>query len=554
MTEGSIIPHKLSKRERRREVKLEKCIAENYNRQERAIEDLGTAFPSEPLEFNNDTRVRELICSVRNFVPGDEQEQAICRGLVRELTEKSDINLTKLVMETDKDTELRNIRQAIVDKRYDLLPVEFRKKKDWLSTELGVVFMDSKIVIPVTLKEWVLQVIHGDHEGVPKMRLLAERVWWATKDKDIKEKAKNCITCFRSGKSLKTVLPESETNKLQEFSEIGEEIQFDFVGPLYNETGQKRYIVVAIDQFSKWPFAKVTKSCNAKSVIKLLTEISENIGLRKAIKSDNGKAFVAKSLRKLLKEKGIQRKFCTPYVHTPIGRLIQSLQNYIRTFLLEGNDLKFATRRAVKSARFTFHSSINSTPFEKLTGRKQRNLFDNLFNLDYPGKTLINVVKDANGKLITSEAMNPFEIEEFEDNRSWGKSRELTELRKEVNKQSRQKRAPKVRKYFVEKTRNRSGWDSKFQQVPKVVDSESKHTVKSGNRVLHKKDIAFVPEEVANEIFQRAASKQPKTRKEKKSSRAMPLGNSPHKLTQMQTKERTSRRYQTRNGSLDKRC
>ena len=155
-----------------------------------------------------------------------------------------------------------------------------------------------------------------------------------------------------------------------------------------------------------------------------------------------------------MKEKGIQQKFRTPYVHTPIGsveRLIQTMQNYVRAFLLEGNDLKFATRRAVKSARYTFHSSINSTLFEKLTGRKQRNLFDNLLNLDYPGKTLINVTRDANGKLITSEAMDPFEIEELEENRSWGKSRELADVRKEVNKQNRQKKATKVRKFFVEK-------------------------------------------------------------------------------------------------------
>ncbi len=89
-------------------------------------------------------------------------------------------------------------------------------------------------------------------------------------------------------------------------------------------------------------------------------------------------------------------------------------------------------------------------------------------------------------------------------------------MRKEVNKQNHQKKAPKVRKFFVEKTRNRTGWDSKFQQVPEILDAESKHTVKSGNRVLHKKDIAFVPSKVAEKIFQRKAHKSPKPRKEKK--------------------------------------
>ena len=64
------------------------------------------------------------------------------------------------------------------------------------------------------------------------MRLLAERVWWAKTDKDIKEMPKTCITCFRSRKNEKTALPESENNKLPEISEIGEEIKYDLVGKL----------------------------------------------------------------------------------------------------------------------------------------------------------------------------------------------------------------------------------------------------------------------------------------------------------------------------------
>ncbi len=167
-----------------------------------------------------------------------------------------------------------------------------------------------------------------------------------------------------------------KTTNFPNLSEIGEEVQVDFVGPLYNEAGKKRYLVVAIDQFSKWPFAKVTRSCNAKSVIKLLAEILENIGLPKSLESDNGKAFLCKSLKNLMNEKGIQHKLSTPYVHTPIGsveKLIQTLQNYVRTFLVDGNDLKFATRRAVKSARFTFHSSINSSSKKQEAGEKAEN-------------------------------------------------------------------------------------------------------------------------------------------------------------------------------------
>ena len=132
MSRWSIGPHRVSRMERNRETKQQDSHVDNYNRQEKACKELSTAIPSDPLEFNEDTQVREVICAIRNFVPGNEQEQTNCRGLVRKLTEKSDINLTKLELETDKDAELRNVRQAIVDKRYDLLSAEYWKKKDWL--------------------------------------------------------------------------------------------------------------------------------------------------------------------------------------------------------------------------------------------------------------------------------------------------------------------------------------------------------------------------------------------------------------------------------------
>ncbi len=60
----------------------------------------------------------------------------------------------------------------------------------------------------------------------------------------------------------------------------------------------------------------------------------------------------------------------------------------------------------------------------------------------------------------------------------------------------------KVRKFVVEKTRNRKGWNSKFQDKPLLVTSETDHTVTVGKRVLHKKDVAEVPEKLATKLFQ----------------------------------------------------
>ena len=117
------------------------------------------------------------------------------------------------------------------------------------------------------------------------------------------------------------------------------------------------------------------------------------------------------------------------------------------------------------------------------------NVLDKLFDLEHPGRTLTTVVKDLNGKVIGSDTKVPQEIEKVESSRQCGRSRSVQDLRRYVNEKSKvnkpQKR--KVRKFVVEKTCNRKGWESTFQSKPFSVDGEIKHTVRVGNLILQKR-------------------------------------------------------------------
>ena len=133
--------------------------------------------------------------------------------------------------------------------------------------EFGLVFYDSMLVIPDRMQEWVPQIAHGDHEGAEKMREICQRVHWETKSKDIAAKANNCLTCFRSGKNLKTLIPKTEKNSLPVSKTVGEQVQIDFAGPFINEKWKKRFIALAVENFSRWPFATVCKACNSDSAL-----------------------------------------------------------------------------------------------------------------------------------------------------------------------------------------------------------------------------------------------------------------------------------------------
>ncbi len=217
---------------------------------------------------------------------------------------------------------------------------------------------------------------------------------------------------------------------------------------------------------------------------------------------DNAKAFKSKEFEKELSDIGISLNFGAPYIHTSVGTVERHI--YVRPFLMEGNLLKFVVRRAVKTMRFTYHAAIKTIPYQMLTNQRPRNVLDKIFDLEHPGMTLTTVVKNLTGRFIGSETKVPKEIEAFESSRQWGRSRNLQELRRYVNEGSKILRAPKpnVRKFVVEKTRVRKGWDSEYQDKPLLVTNETKHTVTVGNRTLHKKDVADIPDDLVPKLFQ----------------------------------------------------
>ena len=75
----------------------------------------------------------------------------------------------------------------------------------------------------------------GDRGSVEKMREICQRVQWESKEKDIAAKANNCLTCFRSGKNLKTMIPKTEKNPLPSSKTVGKQVQIVFAGPFVNE-------------------------------------------------------------------------------------------------------------------------------------------------------------------------------------------------------------------------------------------------------------------------------------------------------------------------------
>ena len=117
---------------------------------------------------------------------------------------------------------------------------------------------------------------------VKTKRLIREKVWCPGIDVLVEKRVKRCMAC-----QVSTHLPESSMEPLK-MSKLPEgpwqHVDFDFCGPF--PSGD--YLLVAIDEYSRFPEVEITRSTSAYSTIPKLDKIH---GIPEVVKSDNGPPF-----------------------------------------------------------------------------------------------------------------------------------------------------------------------------------------------------------------------------------------------------------------------
>ena len=85
------------------------------------------------------------------------------------------------------------------------------------------------------------------------------------------------------------------------------EVATDFHGPLSNGD----YLMVIVDEFSRFPIVKIIKSTGAEDVIPILKETFNLFGIPKSLKTDNGPPFQGHKLAKFLESEGVKHREIT---------------------------------------------------------------------------------------------------------------------------------------------------------------------------------------------------------------------------------------------------
>uniref|UniRef100_A0AAQ6APB8 Uncharacterized protein n=1 Tax=Amphiprion ocellaris TaxID=80972 RepID=A0AAQ6APB8_AMPOC len=152
------------------------------------------------------------------------------------------------------------------------------------------------------------------------------------------------------------------------------ELVVDFVD-MIRPVGGKRYMLVVVDRFSRWPEACPTKQKDAQSVAKFLCrEVISRWGLPDRISSDNGKEFVDKTVRLILQKLGIKQRLGAVY-HPQSQGICEKMNGVLKNRIVKicqhtGLNWVAALPLALMVCRSSELRDLRMTPHELATGRR----------------------------------------------------------------------------------------------------------------------------------------------------------------------------------------
>ncbi|VFQ92783.1 unnamed protein product [Cuscuta campestris] len=217
------------------------------------------------------------------------------------------------------------------------------------------------------LMEEIHEGVCAAHQGPYSIsrRAIIQGFFWPTMRKDCEEYLRKCPTC----QQFKNMPGRPATN----YTPISSVIPFsrwgiDIVGALPKEVGQARWIVVAIDYFTKWVEAEPLAGITGRQMIDFFgTNILCRFGVPKQIISDNGTQFEEAEFQDFLKTWGIQHtkvSVAYPQANGQVENVNRTIISGIKKKLLsEGSKWVDELPRILWTYRTTPRRATGDTPF-----------------------------------------------------------------------------------------------------------------------------------------------------------------------------------------------
>ena len=251
-------------------------------------------------------------------------------------------------------------------------------------------------VVPAKLIKIILEFHHdqplaGHRDFERTFASIKERYFWINMHKEVKE---YCATCHLCQTKKYISRPARAPLKPIHVSEPWSIIGLDVAGPLKSTISGNKFIIVAIDYFTKFCVAKAVPDSTAETTARFVfEEIVCKFGAPKAIISDCGPNFKAELFKKLCVLCDIKTANSSFYHHEANGlaeRMIKSMKQIVTMYISDNHsNWDVLLQPAISAYNTAFHASIKCSPYEALFARKATSLADVLLRtpVSLEGKT-----------------------------------------------------------------------------------------------------------------------------------------------------------------------
>ncbi len=289
------------------------------------------------------------------------------------------MTLKEVQTETKKDSALCKVMQYLCagrwqntphdtdDADYPTLKALYRLRHELtVNADENVILRGTRLVLPTFLHHKAIHLAHIGHLGIVKTKqLLREKVWFPSIDEKVEKMIQHCIPCqAATTQNHMKPLQMSELPKGQ-----WENVSIDFTGPF--PSGE--YLLVVVDEYSRYPEVEIVKSTSATTVIPTLDKIFSSFGIPHVVKTDNGPPFNGQAFKDFSLYPGFKHRKITPYwpgANAEAERFMRTLKKTIISTHSEGRPWKQNLYSFLRNYRASPHGTTQQTPAELLFGRK----------------------------------------------------------------------------------------------------------------------------------------------------------------------------------------
>jgi hypothetical protein len=304
----------------------------------------------------------------------EEQDIACSPILIFESSIESKDRLLEVVIEeAEKDINYQSIKTCLMEGApVKNLPSshpanDYVKVWDHLSIDEDtglLLYEGSRMVIPKSCRQRILEAVHKSHLGISKTRHLVRQLYyWPGFSNEVTEMIQRCHKCqeFQNTPSREPLVQSKAAYPFQKVS-------VDLF-----EYGNKHFLIM-VDRYSGWPLLSdpISKT-NTSNVLKIVKNWIVEWGIPQAIRSDGGPQFRGE-FDQFCQENGIIHELSSAYNPESNGHAeaaVKSMKLLVKKYWESGNINLVKLRKAIMEWRNTPRSE-GISPAQYVFGRRQR--------------------------------------------------------------------------------------------------------------------------------------------------------------------------------------